>query len=127
MSMKELKYCPSLLTEGFSTYSPSALRRLFQGKKVSHILPYDAPQKNEADTEKFLENRKRLSISGVQEKFSLILQKNQLRLTEPGEQGTYILKPIPRDLKKVGQVPANEHLTMQIAAQVYVLIPLTAP
>ncbi len=29
------------------------------------------------------------------------------------------MKPIPRDLKKVDQVPANEHLTMQIARQVY--------
>jgi len=37
------------------------------------------------------------------------------------EQGTYILKPIPRDLKKVHLVPANEHLTMQIAKQVYKL------
>ena len=119
MSMSALKYCPSLLNETFSTYSPAALSRLFQRKRVSHILPYDAPQKNEADTEKFLENRKRISISGVQEKFSMILQKNQLRLTESGEQGTYILKPIPRDLKKVNQLPANEHLTMQIAAQVY--------
>jgi len=119
MSMKELQYCPSLLTQGFNSYSPAALRRLFQGKRVSHILAYDAPQKNEADTEKFMENRKRISISGVQEKFSMILQKNQLRLTEPGEQGLYIVKPIPRDLKKVNQLPANEHLTMQIAAQVY--------
>ena len=42
-----------------------------------------------------------------------------LRLTKEGEQGTYILKPIPRDLKKVNQVPANEHLTMQIAKQVF--------
>jgi serine/threonine-protein kinase HipA len=49
----------------------------------------------------------------------MVLEKNQLRLTHPGEQGTYILKPIPRDLKKVDQVPANEHLTMQIARQVY--------
>ncbi len=29
------------------------------------------------------------------------------------------MKPIPRDLKKVKEVPANEHLTMQIARQVY--------
>lgn len=43
----------------------------------------------------------------------------QLRLTKEGEHGTYILKPIPGDLKKVEQVPANEHLTMQIAKQVY--------
>jgi serine/threonine-protein kinase HipA len=66
-----------------------------------------------------MENRKRISISGVQEKLSFVLEKNILRLTTAGEQGTYILKPIPRDLKKVDQVPANEHLTMQIAKQVY--------
>jgi serine/threonine-protein kinase HipA len=119
MSVPEVKYCPGSLAEGFNTYSPAFLRRMFDNKRVSHILPYDAPQVNEADTEKFIENRKRISISGVQEKMSLVLSKNKLRLTEEGEKGTYILKPIPRDLKKVGQVPANEHLTMQIAAQVY--------
>jgi len=54
-------------------------------------------------------------------KLSLLLDKNKLRLTKEGEQGTYILKPIPRDLKKVDQVPDNEHLTMQIARQVYEL------
>jgi serine/threonine-protein kinase HipA len=119
MSMPEIKYCPGSLAEGYSTYSPAFLRRMFDGKKVSHILPYDPPQKNEEETEQFLENRKRISISGVQEKLSLLLEKNQLRLTRQGEQGTYILKPIPRDLKKVDQVPANEHLTMQIASQVF--------
>ena len=50
---------------------------------------------------------------------SFVLEKNILRLTKEEEQGTYILKPIPRDLKKIDQVPANEHLTMQIAKQVY--------
>lgn len=119
MSIPIIKYCPGTLVEGYDTYSPAFLRRMFHGRKVSHILPYDAPQKNEADAEKFLENRKRISISGVQEKLSLLLEKNQLRLTGEGEKGTYILKPIPRDLKKVDQVPANEHLTMQIASQVY--------
>jgi serine/threonine-protein kinase HipA len=119
MNLNELKYCPGTLAEGFSTYSPGCLRNMFGGKKVSHILPYDAPQTSEEVAEQFMENRKRISISGVQEKLSLVLEKNMLRLTKEGEQGTYILKPIPRDLKKVGQVPANEHLTMQIAQQVY--------
>jgi serine/threonine-protein kinase HipA len=119
MSVPEIEYCPGSLAEGFTAYSPAFLRRMFDGKQVSHILSYDAPQVNEADTEKFMENRKRISISGVQEKMSLLLSKNKLRLTEEGEQGAYILKPIPRDLKKVDQVPANEHVTMQIAAQVY--------
>ncbi|MEI6048239.1 MAG: HipA domain-containing protein [Bacteroidota bacterium] len=119
MNLGELKYCPGTLAEGFTTYSPGCLRNLFGGKKVSHFLPYEPPQQDEEVAEQFLENRKRISISGVQEKLSLILDKNTLRLTKEGEQGTYILKPIPRDLKKVDQVPANENLTMQIAKQVY--------
>ncbi|MFN0034889.1 MAG: type II toxin-antitoxin system HipA family toxin [Saprospiraceae bacterium] len=111
--------CPGTLAEGFSAYSPACLRRLFDGRKVSPVLPYDAPQQNEEVAGQFLENRKRISISGVQEKISMVLEKNVLRLTKEGETGGYILKPIPRDLKKVNQVPANEHLTMQIARQVY--------
>ncbi len=119
MNLDELKYCPGTLAEGFTTYSPSCLRNLFSGKKVNHVLPYEQPQQSEEVAEKFMENRKRISISGVQEKLSFLLEKNLLRLTNEGEQGTYILKPIPGDLKKVDQVPANEHLTMQIAKQVY--------
>lgn len=117
--MPEIKYCPGTLAEGFDGYSTTCLKRVFSRKKVSYILPYNPPQVSEEDAEKFLENRKRISISGVQEKLSLILDKNKLRLTNEGEQGNYILKPIPRDFKKVDQVPANEHLTMQIARQVY--------
>lgn len=119
MSLPEINVCPGTLADGFSSYSPSCLRHLFDGRKVSHILPFDSPQKSESDASLFVENRQRISISGVQEKASLRLEKNKLRLTNPGESGTYILKPIPHDLKKVDQVPANEHLTMQIARQVY--------
>lgn len=111
--------CPGTLAEGFTTYSPLCIRHLFDNKKVSHVLPYETPSKDEVVAEQFMENRKRISISGVQEKLSVVLDKNILRLTNQGEPGTYILKPIPRDLKKVDQVPANEHLTMQIAKQVY--------
>lgn len=119
MSIPELKYCPGTLAEGYSTYSPGCLRKMFGGRKVSHILPYEQARQNEDAAEVFLTNRARISISGVQEKLSLLLEGNQLRLTTREEQGTYLLKPIPRDLKKVDQVPANEHLTMQIARQVY--------
>jgi len=119
MRFPELKYCPGTLAEGFITYSQGCLRHMFNGRKVNHILPYEPPQKNEDVAALFLENRKRISISGVQEKLSFILDKNLLRLTRPGEQGTYILKPMPVNLKNVDQVPANEHLTMQIARQVY--------
>lgn len=119
MSLPEIKVCPGTLADGFTSYSPTCLKRVFDGRKVSHLLPYNAPDVSEEDAEKFQQNRKRFSISGVQEKVSLLMEKNRLRLTEEGEQGTYILKPIPRDLRKVDQVPANEHLTMQIARQVF--------
>lgn len=119
MSLPEITCCPGTLADGFRTYSPTCLKRVFGGRKVSHVLSYDAPDVSEEDAEKFQLNRQRLSISGVQEKVSLLLEKNTLRLTEEGEQGTFILKPVPRDLRKVDQVPANEHLTMQIARQVF--------
>lgn len=119
MSLPEIKYCPGTLAAGNDTYSKTALNRMFNGRKVLHILPYDSPTSNETTDELFLENRKNISISGVQEKFSVLLEKNRLRLINEGENGTYILKPIPNVAKNADQMPANEHLTMQIARQVY--------
>lgn len=114
----EIKYCPGTLAPSHTTYSRACLNGLFGGKKVSHLLPYSASADPE-DADQLRENRKRISISGVQIKASLILDKNKLRLTQPGERGQYILKPIPYDVKYPEYVPANEHLTMQIAKQVY--------
>lgn len=119
MSLPGLKYCPGTLAEGFSTYSSTCLRNVFNGKKVSHWLPFESPQKNEEVVKMFMENMKHISISGVQLKLSLIQEKNLLRLTREKEHGTHILKPIPAMLGKANMVPANEHLTMQIARQVY--------
>jgi len=97
-------------------------QKVFDGKKISLELDYFSPKKNEETAEIFAENRKRISISGVQEKLSMVTDGNRLRLTNPGEQGTYILKPVPSDVKAADQVPANEHLTMQIAKQVFKII-----
>lgn len=119
MSLPEIKYCPGTLSKGFDTYSRTALKRVFQGKKVHHVLPYDSPSSNSETDELFEENQKHMSISGVQEKFSVLLDKNKLRLVNEDERGIYILKPIPGAGKNPDQMPANEHLTMQIARQVY--------
>ncbi len=119
MSLPEIKFCPGTLAEGFDTYSRTALNRVFQGKKVNHILPYDSPTSNANTDPQFDQNRKQISISGVQEKFSVLLDKNKLRLAREEEQGTYILKPIPGAGKHAYQMPANEHLTMQIARQIF--------
>jgi len=117
--MPDIQYCPGTLKEGYQGYSSTALKRVFNGKKVSHILPYESPASNDVTDELFEDNRKRMSISGVQVKFSVLLEKNKLRLIKEGEQGQYILKPIPNAGKNRDQMPANEHLTMQIARQIY--------
>ncbi|MDW7693843.1 HipA domain-containing protein [Flammeovirgaceae bacterium SG7u.111] len=119
MSIPEINYCPGTLAKGFNTYSPTCLKKVFKGKKVYHVLPYDSPTSTSSASELFEDSRARISISGVQEKFSVLLEKNKLRIANEGEQGSYILKPIPSVGTRAEQMPANEHLTMQIARQVY--------
>ena len=119
MKQSKIIHCPGTLAAGYSSYSRTALKRVFNGKKVKHTLPYPAPFSNEKADKLFDDNRKRISISGVQEKFSVVLEKNLLRLRNEGEQGQYILKPVPRFGQNPEQMPANEHLTMQIARQVF--------
>lgn len=120
MILPPINYCPSTLQPGFTTYSPSAQLALFgsRTKKVSHILSFGPPGKNTELTRAYNEKRKRISISGVQEKYSLQLVKNDLRLTDTA--GTHILKPVPAErLELVTDLPANEHVSMQIARQVF--------
>jgi serine/threonine-protein kinase HipA len=61
----------------------------------------------------------RMSISGVQDKISLKLVRGTLLPTD--HDGEYILKPIPSSPLPfyASDVPANEHLTMQIANKVF--------
>ena len=119
MIKMEINRCPGTLAAGFTTYSRTCIKRVFNGSKVNHILPYASLQSNHNNEDSFEENAIRMSISGVQEKFSLIQLKNKVRLTKEGEHGTHILKPIPSVSKNADQMPANEHLTMQIAHQVF--------
>jgi serine/threonine-protein kinase HipA len=119
MTFPSIQYCPGTLAAGHQTYSPKCLRKLFQGKKVDHVLPYLSPGTDSESREIFEQTRNALSISGVQEKFSLLLEGKKLRPVKQGERGSYILKPIPALGKRAHQMPANEHLTMQIAEQIY--------
>lgn len=116
--MKKITCCPSTLAAGYTTYSPSACKRLFSGKKVSHIMDFCYDDEQYAAIE---ENAGHISVSGVQEKMSAVEDSGHIRLAADGEQGRYIIKPVPdnRSLKDRKQIPANEHLTMQIAWQVY--------
>ena len=99
--------------EGFS---PAGLRLLTGGRKqFPHKLPY-----RRADISTLqLEKAEHMSISGVQDKISVRLRSGALQPVDTD--GEYILKPVPsRPIPRLeADVPANEHLTMQIASQVF--------
>ena len=109
--------CLSMLVElPVEGYCPRAMRRLAGGRlKFPHQLTF-----NRSDVIVFRRTAApRMSISGVQDKVSLKLVRGDLQPTE--QDGQYILKPIPSsDISRFqSDVPANEHLTMQIAAQIF--------
>ena len=114
--MKNIKVCPGTLTDGFNTYSPLCLRKVFGGRKVSHIIDLSYEGNDEIIT-----SVNKISISGAQEKLSAVIDKGKIILAPEGTSGHYILKPIPGNkyLRFRNNIPANEHLTMQIASQVY--------
>lgn len=109
--------CKGCYIESKQDYCLSCRKKLFNKQKVNAVLNFDAPK--DATLKVFQEHSKRLSISGVQLKYSLKLYGNQLELCEKG--GAYILKPIPvaRQLHELNAAPENEHLTMQIAEQIF--------
>lgn len=122
MDPQEITVCPSLLIEGHSAYSPVALKKLFDGRPVSHILNFDSPASSNTDGGDAVRNVGRLSLSGAQPKFGLIIGENgELRYSREDEQSTYILKPRPTGYQIINHdyCAANENLTMQMASQVY--------
>ena len=120
--MVEIKYCPSTLAEGYNTYSPPAVTRLFDGKKVSPFLNFNINELKQSDV--IVRAMQRISVSGVQEKFSGLIDQNTIRIAESNERSSYIVKPAPWDetIATRKQIPANEHVTMQIAQQVYGIV-----
>ena len=120
--MVEIKCCPSTLAEGYNTYSPQAVKRLFDGKKVSPFLDFNINELKQSDA--IVRAMQRISVSGVQEKFSGLIDKNSIRIAESSERSAYIIKPAPWDetIATRKQIPANEHVTMQIARQVYGIV-----
>ena len=98
-------------------YCLSCRKKLFDGKRVSTLLEFDKPKAENMTM--YNEHSKRMSISGVQLKYSLKLNGNKLELCETN--GQYIIKPIPTadHFEMMEDAPENEHLTMQIASQIF--------
>lgn len=117
-----MNVCASTLQPGYDGYSPTALKKLFGGKPTSPILEIDFEK--DVNREDVASNMDRISVSGVQEKMSAIVDNGKIRLCQPNERSTHILKPAPLDydLKARHLIPANEHLTMQIASQAFGIV-----
>lgn len=119
--MKDLTVCPSILQEGYNTYSPIARKTLFDGHAVSHIFSEASPDTGTVEANEAIKSVGRISLSGAQPKFSIVVDDDKLRYIREGEQGTFILKPRPTAYQIINKdfCVANEHVTMQIASQVY--------
>ncbi len=109
--------CPGCYKQGTDRFCPKCRQKLFDGLKIPAVLPFDTPK--DTNLPQYQEKTKRLSISGVQLKYSIRLEDQVLTLTD--KNGAYILKPIPpsRQIAMPAEAPENEHLTMQIAEQVF--------
>jgi len=79
-----------LLATRLQNYSNTAFKTMCFSKKSESILRTISLQQTYYRSVCLPTNRKRMSMSGVQGKFSVVLEKNKLRLIQEGEQGKYI-------------------------------------
>lgn len=109
--------CLGCYTEVKEGYCLKCRKKLFDKARVPAVLLFDAPKAD--NLAEFQEHSKRLSISGVQLKYSIWLENGELKLYD--RNGQYILKPVPpaKQLINFDDAPENEHLTMQIAEQFF--------
>jgi serine/threonine-protein kinase HipA len=113
-----MSLCQSCMREVDGDFCPKCRKELFDGINVPGTLVFESPHTAESD--EYREHSKRISISGVQAKYSLKKEDDRLALTDMN--GQFILKPIPfGGFTDLDQAPANEHLTMQIAKQIHKL------
>lgn len=114
----KLKKCPGSYKTGCETYTSAVIRRVFDGHRISHIMHPDSTNTNDI----IFDNITNSAVPGKCKKFFATIKNGYLTPCQFGEQGQYIVKPIPENrcnLQNKFYKPANEHLTMQIARRVY--------
>jgi serine/threonine-protein kinase HipA len=113
-----MNFCPITYTPcGENRYSEVGLKQLAAGLNTLKDLEYTAEeQRKEA-----FNRASKMSIQGVQPKLSAILSIKNEKFTLVDKGGKYILKP-QHDL--YSQMPENEDLTMRLADEIGLEIPL---
>lgn len=101
--------------EGEGRHHPRCLKKLF-GTTWAPAIPFKV-----ADMPSLVEEAKgHISISGVQMKVSVRLNKEKRELESVSAGGTHILKPEP---DRFPQIPQNENLCMNIAEAMQMRVP----
>lgn len=109
--MQRCLYCYQPLEEGQTDFHPQCSKKIF-GTATPPVLPY-----SKADIESLALEvvRSQITITGVQPKLSVDLEKEknrEKRFTIVGLWGEYILKP---QTEQYTNLPENEDLTMHLA------------
>jgi serine/threonine-protein kinase HipA len=117
MQITTIHNCLITLEPSEVPYSKKGKKHLLGYRDCSHIIPHKLSEAAVQFKEKLMANQTRISISGVQDKYSMKILKKEFQLTDAA--GTYILKPKTSSLFHNEYVPINEHLTMLIANKVF--------
>lgn len=104
------------LLPGETNYSALGLKKLSKKLPELKLFPYD--QKEQIELAQKL--AKKISIQGVQPKFSVVLSEKEQMFKEVESGGQYILKPQVPTYK---QLPENEDLTMHLVSMAGVDVP----
>ena len=108
--------CHCCLKETENDFCRSCSQRLFSKANFSAMLKFTLPSIVQGTNQ----NTRRISISGAQAKYSLRIKSKELEPTD--NNGTYILKPATNmQFRLFADMPANEHITMQMAKQIFKL------
>jgi serine/threonine-protein kinase HipA len=114
--MKRCLFTYEILHGDEKNYSLAGLKKL--SKKLNHleIFPYNQVEQIEIAQRMV----KKISIQGVQPKFSVVLSEKDQAFKEVETKGTFILKPQVSGYK---QLPENEDLTMHLVAMTGAKVP----
>lgn len=104
------------LKENEENYSLEGLKKLSRRLTHLEIFPYDQSEQIEIAQRM----AKKISIQGVQPKFSVALLEKEQSFKEVDSNGKFILKPQVREYK---QLPENEDLTMHLVAMAGIQVP----
>lgn len=97
-------------------YSAEGLKGLSRQLKSLSVFPYS--QKEQLDIAKRM--ARKISIQGVQPKFSVILSVKEQAFVEAEVKGQYILKP---QVNSYPELPENEDLTMHLVSMTGIKLP----